>query len=237
MPRCTLVQNGEALTLHCYNGGMRVIPWEDGLSPEQRSLLVGCLLGDGRLECRSRSATARFRVHHAERHKKYLFWKYNLLKPWVDRSPWQTEWTDRRNGMTYVSWFFHTRTTSAFTPWFHLFYPDGTKRVSERIVELIDPMALSVWFMDDGCFQGNCIILNTQSFSFAEHMLMQQFFKRKYGVAPTIQKDRRNLRLYFGISAKERILPVIRPHLLPEFRKAVPVTTDSRDAFSKSEAG
>lgn len=228
MLRCTLVQNGEALLsgVQVYTRGMRVIPWEDGLRPRQRSLLVGSLLGDGRLECRSRSETARLRIHHADRQREYLFWKYNLLKPWVDRSPWKTLWTDKRNGKTYVSWFFHTRTTNLFTPWWHLFYLSGSKKLPNKIEKILDPFALAVWFMDDACFQDECIVLNTQSFSRNENERIRAYFVRIYGITPVIQKDRRNVRLYFGKSAKEQILSIIRPYLLPIFLRTIPVTTD-----------
>lgn len=205
---------------------MKVIPWEDSLRSEQRSLIVGGLLGDGRLECRAKSGTARFRIHHSDRQKDYVFWKYNLLKPLVDCQPWKTAWIDKRSGETYVSWFFHTRTTAAFTSWWRLFYPKRTKILPKSIGSLLDPLALAIWFMDDGCFQQDCIILNTQSFSREEHAFMQSYFARVHGIETTIQQDRRNVRLYFGKSERGKVLSIIRPHLLSTFYKTVPVTTD-----------
>jgi hypothetical protein len=229
MPQCTLAQNGETLALYgvqVYTRGMRVIPWEDSLCPEQRSLLVGCLLGDGRLECRSKAGSARLRIHHADQQRDYVFWKYNLLKPWVDRFPWKTTYVDKRNGEAYVSWFFHTRTLEIFKPWWQFFYPDGAKILPETIGQFLDPMALAVWFMDDGCFREECIILNTQSFSLHENKFLRDYFIQEHGVRPIIQKDRRNVRLYFGKSSKEKLLSIIRPFLLSTFYKIIPVTTD-----------
>lgn len=209
-----------------YTGGMRVIPWEDSLTAEQQSLLIGCLLGDGRLECRSQAGTARLRIHHADRQKDYVFWKYNLLKPWVMRPPWKTVWKDKRNGELYTSWFFHTRTARVFRPWYFLFYPRGTKCLPGNIKRYLDPLALAVWFMDDGCFQGKCIILNTQSFSRLENERLQKFFKEEHDIHPVIQKDRKNVRLYFGKSQMRKVMSIIQPFLMETFHKTVPVTTD-----------
>lgn len=207
---------------------MKAIPWEDSLSKQEQSLLVGGLLGDARLESRSKAGTARLRIHHAESQKEYVFWKYRLLQSRVAGPPWKTAWIDRRNGETYVSWFFHTRTLTQFTPFWKLFYPRGKKQLPETIWSYLDPMALAVWFMDDGCFQEDCIILNTQSFTREEHVSLQRYFLQRYGIATGIQRDRRNVRLRFGRNQKERIMEIIQPFLLPLFCKTIPVTTDSR---------
>lgn len=198
---------------------MRVIPWEDSLNPEQQSLLVGSMLGDARLECRSKQGTARLRIHHADQQKDYVFWKYNLLKPLVLRPPWRTAWKDKRNGEIYVSWFFHTKTTAILESWWRFFYPEGTKILPSSFGSLLNPLALAVWFMDDGCFQEDSIILNTQSFSREEHTGLQQYFRERYGIEPSIQQDRRNVRLYFGKTEKDKVLSIITSHLLPSFRK------------------
>ncbi|OGI91787.1 hypothetical protein A2933_02295 [Candidatus Nomurabacteria bacterium RIFCSPLOWO2_01_FULL_46_18] len=53
-------------------------------SSHQIDVIIGSLLGDARLECRSKgiraSYTARFRVHHGEKQKDYVIWKYQMLK-------------------------------------------------------------------------------------------------------------------------------------------------------------
>lgn len=207
----------------------RVIPWEDSLSPKQRSILIGSLLGDARLECRSKRGTARLRIHQSDRQKDLVFWKYAHFKSWVKKKPWKTAWVDSRNGKTYHSWFFHTQTSSLFAPWHTLFYPKGSKILPKPLDQYLDPLTLAVWFMDDGCFQQHCLILNTQSFSVDEHTILQELFKREYGIQTGIQKDRRNVRLYFGKSSRKKLLSVIQPFLLESFyKKTIPVTTDSR---------
>ena len=73
------------------------------LSAIQQEVLVGTLLGDGRLECRSKSGSARLRIHHAESQRDYLFWKFHVFQNLVTREPWQVTWTGRQTGNTYAA--------------------------------------------------------------------------------------------------------------------------------------
>lgn len=216
-------------TVMCYTFPMtkqKAIPWEDGLNSKQRSILIGSLLGDARLECRSITGTARLRIHQSDRQRDLVFWKYQEFKSLVYRKPWKTSWMDKRNGKTYVSWFFHTKTTEEFRPWVRAFYPNGKKVLPYHIFHLLDPLALAVWFMDDGCFSNQTIILNTQSFSDQEHSFLQEWFQKRWLILPAIHHDRKNLRLYFGKRWNQKLLKMIEPHLLPSFYKTVPVTTE-----------
>ena len=208
---------------------MKVIPWEDSLNSTQQSVLIGSLLGDARLECRSKSGSARLRIHHAERQRDLVMWKYQVFQDLAARPPWSTDWLDKRNGKTYRSWFFHTKTTLIFREWHQLFYPSPKKVIPQGLKQMLDPLALATWFMDDGCFQDSCIILNTQSFSVVEQKCLSQIFCEKYGVLPTLQKDRKNYRLYFGKKKKQIIENIIRPHVLESFYKTIPVTTSSKE--------
>jgi len=58
-------------------------------SSHQFDVIIGSLLGDARLECRSigkRSPiAARFRVHQGEKQKEYVFWKYEILQNLVSK--------------------------------------------------------------------------------------------------------------------------------------------------------
>lgn len=210
---------------------MKVIPWEDNLvfSDLQKDVLIGCLLGDGRLECRSESGAARFRVHHAESQREFLFWKYNHFQELVRRAPWRTEWLDKRNGRIYGSWFFHTITTLLFKPFYERFYREGIKIVPRDIGKYLTPRAMAVWVMDDGCRTQQDLILNTQSFTLDEQRFLLEEIKRRYEVRGTINKDRNNYRLRFGRLEAKTLSEIIAPYILESLiTKIVPVSTVSR---------
>ena len=57
------------------------------ISNFQKEVLVGCLLGDGRLESRSGGKSARLRIHHGEKQKDLIFWKYEIMRNLVSVAP------------------------------------------------------------------------------------------------------------------------------------------------------
>ena len=209
---------------------MKVIPWEDNvsLSDLQKDILVGCLLGDGRLECRSQSGAARFRVHHAESQREFLFWKFQHFQKMVRGAPWRTEWIDKRNGQVYGSWFFHTVTSRVFEPFHRRFYREEIKVIPQDIGNELTPRALAVWIMDDGCRTRNDIILNTQSFTFEEQKFLLQAMERLYAIQGTINRDRRNYRLRFGRKEAQKLSKIVEPYMIQSLSaKIIPVSTES----------
>jgi recombination protein RecA len=125
--------------------GDRVIVAEPHLlSAQQVQVILGALMGDGDLSPtrHSRSGT-RLRMGHGAKQAAYLDWKASLL----GNIP-------------------HTRTSNAkgavfadFTPLPELaelreavYFGDGKKHLSWEYLKNLTPLALAVWYMDDGCF-------------------------------------------------------------------------------------
>jgi hypothetical protein len=193
-----------------------MIPWEDNfdkLSRKQKELIIGSVLGDGRLECRSLAKTARLRIHHADSQKDYLFWKFNELKSLSNISPNRHEYIDKRSGTKVVSWYFHTRTSASLGKLYGLFYKDGVKILPKNLLKILTPFALAIWVMDDGCFYKQSLILNTQNFTIKENKDLQNVFKEMYGVEGRMQKDRNNFRLYFSRQSTEKIKIIVQPFI------------------------
>jgi len=73
-----------------------IVGRQNFISDFQKQIIIGCLLGDGRLECRSKNRTARLRIHHGEKQKDYVFWKYDIFKNIVSSNPKKIVWKDKR---------------------------------------------------------------------------------------------------------------------------------------------
>lgn len=201
------------------------------LTQAQEEILIGSLLGDARLECRSREGTARLRIHHAESQREYLFGKFETFRPFVSREPWRIQWFDDRTQGQYAAWFFHTRTSEIFRPYHRLFYRNGLKILPSVIHEYLTPLVLAVWIMDDGCCGGKEMILNTQSFPLEEQGRLQSVFLKKLGIHASVQRDRRNFRLLFNQTEARKLSNLVRPFIIPSMqRKLLPVTTDPAPA-------
>lgn len=105
------------------------------------------------------------------------------------KPPRRVERLDRRNNKTYFSMRFYTR--AVFRLERTLFYIEGTKRVPADIVELLDPLALSVWYMDDGGRGGRTplgMVWNVSSYQAEDRELLRQVLLDRYGIVTTLQR-------------------------------------------------
>ena len=199
------------------------------ISQFQKEVINGCLLGDGRLECRSKRGRARLRIHHGWKQKNLVLWKYRALKNLVATPPRKIiSWRNPRNNKDYYSWYFHTLTLKELEEFYWNFFPDGNKKLPKNIFQILTPLSLAVWIMDDGCLDKKSIILNTQNFSLTENKFLQKIFKKKFNLNSGINKDRSNWRLRFIRRDFRKLQNLIEPYIIPLMRyKIVPVETES----------
>lgn len=118
-----------------------VLPIEGRL----RSLLVGSMLGDGRL-VRRVSAT-HFMERHCGGQKAYLEWKASIWGSWAGPL---VNIPDKRG---FIQWGMTTCAHALLNEWQELFYAAkdrGWKRLVPQIVDKVDEFALAVWYLDDG---------------------------------------------------------------------------------------
>ena len=125
--------------------GDRVITAEPKLlSDQQIQLILGSLMGDGNLSPNMRGRTGtRFRMGHGAKQAAYLDWKVSLLGN-IGCSR-----TTNAKGAVFAD----------FTPLPELaelhdavYFGDGKKHLSWDYLKALTPLALAVWYMDDGSF-------------------------------------------------------------------------------------
>ncbi len=199
---------------------------KEKLSVIQQEIVIGTLLGDGRLESRSKNGSARLCIHHAESQYDFLMWKYDIFQNVVTREPWQVTWKGSTTGNTYQAWFFHTKTLEDLNVYHQMFYPAGKKVIPINIGDFLTPRALATWFMDDGCATGPYIILNTQCFSIAEQAILQKWFQERWNIKTTLQKDRLTYRLWMNAVNTERFRDIISPYIVPSMQYKITPRND-----------
>lgn len=201
----------------------------------QLDVIIGSLLGDARLECRSVGArspiTARFRVHHGIKQKEYVFWKYKILKNLVLKEPAEIVWDNPKRGLHEVSWYFHTRSLREFGI-LHRYFYDGKKILPKYIFDMLNPRAIAVWYMDDGSFNGNSITLNTQSFPKEEQVRIINFLRGTFGVNATIVKEYTNWKISIGVRHFRKFISVVEPYIIPSMTYKVGNPRNDLSAFA-----
>jgi len=190
------------------------------LPSHQFDVIIGSLLGDGRLECRSigrrHPVSARLRIQQGEKQKEYVFWKYDQLLNLVSCEPKRIKAAhDARRNKDHYSWYFHTRTLELFGELHHCFYRDGVKVIPENIFESLTSYAVAVWFMDDGSNTAESYTLSTHCFSMEDQQRITQFLKQKFDINAKVVKDRTKFKVAIGRHEYQKLNNIILPHIIP----------------------
>ena len=120
------------------------------LSKEQKSLLIGLLLGDGTI-----SSNCVFKLSHSEAQREYLEWKVGLLdvhgiknngvKEYISSCGYNTGKKVLYSQMSLNPTIKALRRT-VYTP---------KKHITRKLLNWITPLGLAIWYMDDGCININ----------------------------------------------------------------------------------
>ena len=113
------------------------------LSQTQWQVALGGLLGDGALSATSSGLAARYRWGHGSRQDAYSQWKADMFG--------NLQVSGGRNARGGLSF---DLTPLAELAELHkaVYFGDGKKTVSDEYLKALTPMALAVWYMDDGGF-------------------------------------------------------------------------------------
>ena len=210
------------------------------LFPQQFDIIVGSLLGDARLECRSVGArceiTARLRIHHGDKQKEYVCWKYEQLKEFVLTPPRQIIWVNPKRGLTEISWYFHTRSLRKFGILNQYFY-DRKKILPLYIEKLLSPQALAVWFMDDGSKTTSGGTISTHSFIKEDQHRILDFLKEKYGIRASLVKDRAQWKISLSNLAFAQLVSIIQPFIVPSMTYKIAHPRNDLPAFAGGAKG
>ncbi|MGH2787914.1 MAG: LAGLIDADG endonuclease [Actinomycetota bacterium] len=184
------------------------------LSGAQRSIIVGSLLGDGALRCKT---NALLEINHSVHQKSYVDWKYEQLANLVATAPKQRSGNGGR-----VAYRFCTRSLPGLTPYFRLFYSEGRKLVPD--IELT-ALSLAVWFMDDGSRSRSAVYLNTQQFDVYSQLRLLESLRKQWGITGALNRDKIYFRIRLSVESSARLASVMHEYLLPEFRYKLPQVT------------
>jgi recombination protein RecA len=180
------------------------------LSSTQHDILVGSLLGDGTLRKQGTRTNALLEVNHAMQFKEYVDWKWQQFRHYVRTPPKSRNGNGKR-----IAYRFTTQSLPVFTEYHQWFYRDRKKRVPKDII--LTPLALAVWFMDDGTKSRSACYLNTQQFTIEEQQYLQHLLAQTFGIHSTLNRDKHYYRIRITSRATRTLHDVVRPHILPCF--------------------
>lgn len=193
-------------------------------------VIIGSLLGDGHLEKRKKGIGTRLIIEQTNQNVEYLMWLYNnfykqgycsSLKPKLFKRI-------KKKNSVYFGVKFNTFTFSSFN-WIHdLFYKiKGSPMGSERYIKIVpisflyenlSPLALAIWYMDDGSKLGSGFKIATNCFQLSELEELCKLLFEKYNLNCSIHsnkvKDKLTWTLYIKKSSAISFANLIEPFML-----------------------
>ncbi len=192
------------------------------LSSLQEEFLVGTLLGDGFLMATTMGYC--LRIHQGIKWKDFVDWKYEIMKDFVNTPP-------KFDGKGF---YFRTVTNPIFSTYRKLFYDRKQKIIPDNLGEILSSFGLAIWIMDDGSKKEGCMRIHTYSFSYQDHLKIQEALKNKFGIKCNIHRDKGMFRLYVVSESIERLVKLVKPYFIPSMLYKLPRNDFGPDIMSGS---
>ena len=182
------------------------------LTEEQKSILVGCLLGDGTMR---KKTNAHLEINHCYKQKALVDWIFSKFKCLVRTKP---KW--RKGNGNREAYRFATRSLPVLTPFYEEFFPQGKKVIPKKLN--LNGLTLAVWFMDDGSKSYSSIYLNTQQFTKIEQLKLISLLKSNFGIESSLNKDKKYFRIRIRTKSVKKFINLTKRFVLKEFKYKFP---------------
>ena len=181
------------------------------LTERQTAIIVGTVLGDGFLQ-KTGSKNARLRLEHSDKQKDYLLWKGAQLSRLFQGKPTFLSRTHPKSGETYSYARWQSNASPEIGVWQRYFYPEGKKIIPADIGENLLPLALSVWYMDDGYLspdKSSFIYLGKVSKNEAD--ILRDAIAKNFSIeAKVYDKKNKGFALYFPVEETRKLHALLR---------------------------
>ncbi len=181
------------------------------LTKFQKSVILGSVLGDGYIRKFPGRKNALLEINHSYTQKEYVDWKYSILQNVVLSGPKMRKTNGKR-----IAYRFYTKQLPELTSLIKSFYPNGKKVIPKHLK--LDPISLSVWFMDDGsCCSDSDYYLNTQQYSAQDQKILLKRLK-DLGLDANLNRDKEYQRIRFLKSSIPRLKELISDNIVDSMR-------------------
>lgn len=171
------------------------------VSLSQKQVILGGLLGDS-----SCSLKKIISFSQNEHQKEYLIWKSKFFEKEDNIKSAYNKWHDKIY-LRYYFYYYIKKEDELFYSFIRKnLYSNNRKKISLRYLNELTPLAIAVWWMDDGCLsvsKGNRYgKWATECFNYEEHLLIQKYFKDKWNIDVQIKLEK-NKYYFLRLNATE----------------------------------
>lgn len=187
------------------------------ITKEMEEVLIGTILGDAHINCRSYSSSKKITdsgilvFAHCEAQKEYCFYKYNILKTLFNREPQKN--IQERKGKKHISYYATSKSDMSLRKYFDLFYRDFIKVIPVNLEDYLTEKGLAILFMDDGYSkQSREYDISLCGFDMESLSIFQKVLLNKWNIETSIHKSKT---VYIKAKSREKFLSVIKPYIIP----------------------
>lgn len=173
----------------------------------QKQVIIGSLLGDGSLHKPKNGVNYHFSVAHCAKQKEYLEYKRQLLYPFASEIDIYSR-HDKRYDHIYTSHRFSTKSHPYLTELEKLFYTNRVKKIPLVLIEQMEPIALAVWYLDDGNVAKRTHQIASVCFEFDELKEACEIISAKFDLKCYPQESRRT---FIASESNEKFISIIEP--------------------------
>lgn len=189
------------------------------LSYRIKEIILGSLLGDGSLKIHKPYKNARFSFRHSIIQKEYFFWKVEKLKEISGES---FVWRQKPDGFGGEKLRYQSLALESLTELYRLTNKKREFRIRRKWLNMLTPISLAIWWMDDGSLISNSRkgVFCTDGFAYDDVELLAKYLRVVWGVNSHVGrislKGRRSQQYRIWLRSTEELkkfLRIVLPHI------------------------
>ena len=124
---------------------------------------------------------------------------------------------DNRTGKIYSATSFTTMQLPCFNEFRDLFYLSNIKKVPNNIYDLLTPIGLAFWIMDDGSRHGSGLHISVYAFTNEDVDKLMFTLQDKFNLKCSIHYNRDNKpRIYIFKESMDNLITLVKPYFIKE---------------------
>lgn len=210
------------------------------INNELIEVILGCLIGDASINSNYRENSDYRTIHFVQGIKQsdYFDYKKQLFGDYF------IDGGTKISGYGSTIRFGTLKSNLALNKLIHnVCTVNGKKVITEKWMDMMTPISLAFWYMDDGSIQnrennrlGERIRIATQGYSYEENLLFQKMLKEKFNIDSTIgdKATYKGYTIILDVENTDKFCNLIAPYICDSMKYKLPKKYENRECYFKN---
>lgn len=180
----------------------------DKITKKSRNLALAMCLGDGYIN----KNHPYLLIRHCEKQLEYLEWKRKLLKKYG----FNCSEIHHVSNNGYGAYEFRTKSHKSLISVRNCLYRNNIKTFSQKVLNRIDELGLSIWYMDDGSItttKNKSVLTISTCISKEENQIIIDFIEKRFNVKFGQRKMKNHYALICGTKEARKFINIVSPYI------------------------